>query len=67
MTKFTSLIERYAREEKKDSFFPHVTLVSKINSHEKAIENASIAYPIKNVILLSIKYLLETLTFKNCI
>ena len=28
--KIYNLIERYAREEKKDSFFPHVTLVSKI-------------------------------------
>ena len=35
--KIYNLIERYAREEKKDSFFPHVTLVSKINSHEKAM------------------------------
>ena len=36
--KIYDLIKRYAIEEKKDSFFPHVTLVSKINSHEKAIE-----------------------------
>ena len=36
--KIYNLIERYAREEKKDSFFPHVTLVSKINSHENANE-----------------------------
>ena len=36
--KIYNLIEQYAREEKKDSFFPHVTLVSKINSHEKAME-----------------------------
>ena len=35
--KIYNLIERYAREEKKDAFFPHVTLVSKINSHEKAM------------------------------
>ena len=35
--KIYNLIERYAREEKKDSFFPHVTLVSKINSHKKAM------------------------------
>ncbi len=35
--KIYNLIERYARDEKKDSFFPHVTLVSKINSHEKAM------------------------------
>ena len=36
--KVYNLIQRYAKEEKKDLFFPHVTLVSKINSHERAIE-----------------------------
>ena len=36
--KVYNLIERYAKEEKKDSFFPHVTLVAKINSHERATE-----------------------------
>ena len=36
--KICDLIERYAKEEKKDSFFPHVTLVAKINSHERATE-----------------------------
>jgi hypothetical protein len=35
--KIYNLIERYARDEQKDSFFPHVTLVSKINSYEKAM------------------------------
>ena len=33
-----NLIQRYAKEEKKDSFFPHVTLVAKLNSHERATE-----------------------------
>ena len=36
--KVYNLIQRYAKEEKKDSFFPHVTLVAKINSHERATE-----------------------------
>ena len=33
-----NLIERYAKEEKKVPFFPHVTLVTKIKSYEKATE-----------------------------
>ena len=36
--KVYNLIQRYAKEEKKDSFFPHVTLVAKLNSHERATE-----------------------------
>ena len=32
------LIKRYASEENKDSFSPHVTLVSNINSEEKALK-----------------------------
>ena len=36
--KVYNLIQRYAKEEKKDSFFPHVTLVANINSHERATE-----------------------------
>ena len=36
--KVYNLIQRYAKEEKKDSFFPHVTIVAKINSHERATE-----------------------------
>ena len=36
--KVYNLIQRYAKEEKKDSFFRHVTLVAKINSHERATE-----------------------------
>ena len=36
--KVYNLIQRYAKEEKKDLFFPHVTLVAKINSHERATE-----------------------------
>ena len=36
--KVYNLIQRYAKEEKKDSFFPHVTLVAKINSQERATE-----------------------------
>ena len=36
--KVYNLIQRYAKEEKKDSFFPHVTLAAKINSHERATE-----------------------------
>ena len=33
-----NLIKRYASEENKDSFSPHVTLVSNINSEEKALK-----------------------------
>jgi len=33
--KIYDLIKRYASEENKDSFSPHVTLVSNINSEEK--------------------------------
>ena len=32
------LIKRFAKEEGKDSFFPHVTLVTKISTYEKAIK-----------------------------
>tara|TARA_X000001036_G_scaffold128605_1_gene121595 strand:+ start:2246 stop:2713 length:468 start_codon:yes stop_codon:yes gene_type:complete len=32
------LIKRFAKEEEKDSFFPHVTLVTKISTYEKAIK-----------------------------
>ncbi len=35
--KIHDLIKRYASEENKDSFSPHVTLVSNINSEEKAL------------------------------
>ena len=31
------LITRFAKEEGKDSFFPHVTLVTKISTYETAI------------------------------
>ena len=36
--KIYDLIKRYASEENKDSFSPHVTLVSNINSGEKALK-----------------------------
>ena len=36
--KIYDLIKRYAIEEHKDSFSPHVTLVSNINSEEKALK-----------------------------
>ena len=36
--KIYELIKRYAKEENKDSFFPHVTLVSRINLEEKALD-----------------------------
>ena len=36
--KVYNLIERYAKEEKKVPFFPHVALVTKIKSYEKATE-----------------------------
>ena len=36
--KVYKLIKRYAKEEHKESFFPHVTLVSQINSEEKALK-----------------------------
>ena len=36
--KVYELIKRYAKEEDKDSFFPHVTLVSHIYSEEKALK-----------------------------
>ena len=36
--KIHNLIKRYASEENKDSFSPHVTLVSNINSEEKALK-----------------------------
>jgi hypothetical protein len=36
--KVYELIKRYAKEEYKDSFFPHVTLVSHIDSEEKALK-----------------------------
>ena len=36
--KIYELIKRYANEENKDSFFPHVTLVSHIDSEEKALK-----------------------------
>ena len=36
--KVYELIKRYAKEENKESFFPHVTLVSQINSEEKALK-----------------------------
>jgi len=36
--KIYKLIKRYASEENKDSFSPHVTLVSHINSKEKALK-----------------------------
>ena len=36
--KVYKLIKRYAKEEQKESFFPHVTLVSQINSEEKALK-----------------------------
>ena len=36
--KIYDLIKRYASEEHKDSFSPHVTLVSNINSEEKALK-----------------------------
>ena len=36
--KIHNLIKRYASEENKDSFSPHVTLVSNINSKENALK-----------------------------
>ena len=36
--KVYELIKRYAKEEDKDSFFPHVTLVSHIDSKETALK-----------------------------
>ena len=36
--KIYDFIKRYASEEHKDSFSPHVTLVSNINSEEKALK-----------------------------
>ncbi len=36
--KVYELIKRYAKEEDKDSFFPHVTLVSHIDSEETALK-----------------------------
>ena len=36
--KIHDLIKRYASEENKDSFSPHVTLVSNINSEKKALK-----------------------------
>ena len=36
--KIHDLIKRYANEENKDSFSPHVTLVSNINSEKKALK-----------------------------
>ncbi len=36
--KIHNLIKRYASEENKDSFSPHVTLVSNINSEKKALK-----------------------------
>jgi len=36
--KVYELIKRYAKEEDKDSFFPHVTLVSHIDLEEKALK-----------------------------
>ena len=32
-----NLIDKFAKEESKDSFFPHVTLVTQISSEEEAI------------------------------
>ena len=32
-----NLIDKFAKEESKDSFFPHVTLVTHISSEEEAI------------------------------
>ena len=66
--KVYELIKRYAKEEDKDSFFPHVTLVSHIDSEEKALKilnklsilfsiNGSCAEPIS--ILNSSKILLQ--------
>ena len=36
--KVYELIKRYSKEEDKDPFFPHVTLVSHIDSEEKALK-----------------------------
>ena len=36
------LIKRFAKEEEKDSFFPHVTLVTKISTYEKAIKTVKL-------------------------
>ena len=33
-----NLINRFAKEESKDSFFPHVTLVTQISTEEKALK-----------------------------
>ena len=34
----SDLINKYALEESKDSFFPHVTIVTKISTKERAVE-----------------------------
>ena len=34
----SDLINKYASEESKDSFFPHVTIVTKISTKERAVE-----------------------------
>ena len=36
-----NLIDKFAKEESKDSFFPHVTLVTHISSEEEAINIAN--------------------------
>ena len=36
-----NLINRFAKEESKDSFFPHVTLVTHISSEEEALSTLS--------------------------
>ena len=60
------LIDRFAKEESKDSFFPHVTLVTHISSEEEAINILS-KLRINKMKLSLIKFLLEILFFKSSI
>ena len=49
--KIYELIKRYANEENKDSFFPHVTLVSHIDSEEKALKILNRILPKKGLVV----------------
>ena len=49
--KIYELIKRYANEENKDSFFPHVTLVSHIDSEEKALKILNRISPKKGMVV----------------
>ena len=64
--KIHNLIKRYASEENKDSFSPHVTLVSNINSKENALKILQKLSDNKSSIVFD-KVSTEILTFKSCI